>query len=53
MLDMNHQLRKEFYEEFEEDRLELEDSSILNELNKTYNRKGYTTSDYINDCQYN
>ena len=47
MFNIKYQYDQEFYEEFEDDRLELEDRAILNELNKTFNMKGYTTADYL------
>lgn len=46
---LGYQLRKEVWEEYEEFRAELEDETILTQLNKLYNRKGYTLSDYQND----
>lgn len=44
---MEDQLRKEFWEEFEEDNLEIEQDAILNELDKVYNKKGFTLNEYI------
>ena len=40
--------RQELWEEYQEYRAELEDETILTQLNKLHNRKGYTLSDYQN-----
>lgn len=48
-LTLGYQLRKEVWEEYQEYRAEVEDETILNQLNKLHNRKGYTISDYQND----
>lgn len=44
--------RKELWEEYQEYRAELEDETILNQLNRLHNRKGYTLSDYQNNYDY-
>ena len=48
MFDVKFNRTNEFYEEFEDDMLELESETVLNELNKMYNKKGFNTADYIN-----
>lgn len=47
--DSEYIYRQELWEEYQEYRAELEDETILTQLNKLYNRKGYTLSDYQND----
>lgn len=42
-------LSKQFWDEYQEYIVELEDQTVLNELNKLHNRKGYTLADYQNN----
>ena len=49
MFDVQFNGTREFWEEFDYEMVELEEKTILNELNKTHNRKGYTISDYENN----
>lgn len=46
--DSEYIYRQELWEEYQEHRAELEDETILTQLNKLHNRKGYTLSDYQN-----
>lgn len=41
-------LRKQVWEEYQDDLVEIENDIILNTLNKAYNRKGYLLADYQN-----
>lgn len=42
---------KQLWEDYQENRAELEDEALLNQLNKVHNRKGYTLSDYQNNYE--
>lgn len=48
MFDTEFNGVNEFYEDFEYDMLDLEGEAVLNELNKVYSKKGFSTADYIN-----
>mgnify|MGYP001310498845 CR=1 FL=1 len=41
-------LRKQIWEEYQDDLVELQEQVALETLNKLYNRKGYTLADYKN-----
>ena len=43
---MEYQLEKESWDEYIEDLQELEQQTLIHTLNKSYNRKGFTLSDY-------
>ena len=48
-LDHEYILRKQAWEDYQDDLTELENELILEQLNKCYNRKGYLMADYINE----
>lgn len=52
LMDNEYILRKQAWDDYVEQLVEEENDIITQQLNKTYNRKGYTLSDYNNDNQY-
>lgn len=47
------QLERETWQEYQDSLADLEVETLVTALNKTYNRKGYTLSDYMsNDYIY-
>ena len=48
--DNEYIIRKQAWEDYQEYMAEVEDETILNQLNKMYNRKGYLLADYMNGC---
>ena len=47
--DNEYILRKQAWEDYVDDLADQENNIITQQLNKTYNRKGYTLSDYQNN----
>lgn len=47
--DEKYIYNKQIWEEYQECRAELEDETLVSQLNKIHNRKGYTLSDYKNN----
>lgn len=48
-LTLGYILRKEIWEEYQEDRADIENETLLRQLNKLHNRRGYTLADYENN----
>lgn len=48
-LDHEYILRKQAWEDYQDDLSELENELILEQLNKCHNRKGYLLADYMNE----
>lgn len=46
MLDNEYIIRKQAWEDYQEYLVEQEELIILDQLNKVYNKKGYTLTDY-------
>lgn len=52
LMDNQYVLRKQEWEDYVDDLVDQENDIITQQLNKTYNKRGYTLSDYNNDNQY-
>ena len=48
-VDNEYILRKQAWEDYQEELAEQENEAITQQLNKTYNRKGYMLNDYKNE----
>ena len=49
--DNEYILRKQAWEDYQEELTEQENEAITQQLNKTYNRKGYLLADYKNEIE--
>ena len=50
-VDNEQILRKQDWEDYQEELTEQENEAITQQLNKTYNRKGYLLADYKNEME--
>lgn len=48
-VDNEYILRKQAWEDYQEELVEQENEAIIQQLNKMYNRKGYLLADYKNE----
>lgn len=47
-IDNEYIIRKQAWEDYQEELAETESEILVNQLNKTHNRKGYLLADYLN-----
>lgn len=50
-MDNEYIIRKQVWEDYVEQLVEDENDIITQQLNKTYNRKGYLLNDYVNEME--
>ena len=49
LVDNEYILRKQAWEDYQEELVNQENEATIQHLNKMYNRKGYSLSDYTNE----